>query len=464
MRCAHSPLQSLNNAWKVEANKIKSVLDLVGSVESYTLQAYRDALLLSDGLRVSKEKSPNNPPFSVNVLEHLKAPETFTSWIIRHLFAYMYEGRHPFFVSFAETFLHRIGFKPEWIDTPIIDKDHEYKNIDILVRDKQYAVIIENKLKGADFQLNQIARYIATIRNEGYSDDQIFVVVLPKNEISNDEVRQSVWKLPVDWQSTNPKRKCRTSEYTCRCDDDKNYNHHDHCSNCEPLKELFQSRTLFIHNELSEWLLDCVANNIIRIPHEELRKQYVLTSAALQFVDFLNFLYGTRENDKYKMDIQNFLSKQLNLDGLDILDQLSLVEDKEQDAKELESQLNTLYWNKIKEYIDIIGNKYHIHLIFEENDEYYFSCKIDFEGTAVNVMLGNDQDGEGDYCQIETKQRKKIPEIIRKDFDISEELNDKDIRADCIWKYDSYTESLKRFDKVLGRLFDLKNQLAPNPT
>lgn len=59
---------------------------------------------------------------------------------------------------------------------------------------------------------------------------------------------------------------------------------------------------------------------------------------------------------------------------------------------------------------------------------------------------------------------KKIPEIIRKDFDISEELNDKDIRADCIWKYDSYTESLKRFDKVLGRLFDLKNQLAPNPT
>ena len=110
------------------------------------------------------------------------------------------------------------------------------------------------------------------------------------------------------------------------------------------------------------------------------------------------------------------------------------------------------------------GNKYHIHLIFEENDEYHFSCKIDFEGTAVNVMLGNDQDGEGDYCQIETKQRKKIPEIIRKDFDISEELNDKDIRADCIWKYDSYTESLKRFDKVLGRLFDLKNQLAPNPT
>lgn len=190
----------------------------------------------------------------------------------------------------------------------------------------------------------------------------------------------------------------------------------------------------------------------------------MLTSAALQFVDFLNFLYGTRENDKYKIDIQNFLSKQLNLDGLDILDQLSLVEDKEQDAKELESHLNTLYWNKIKEYIDIIGNKYHIHLIFEENDECYCSCKIDFEGTAVNVMLGNDQDGEGDYCQIETKQRKKIPEIIRKDFDISEELNDKDIRADCIWKYDSYTESLKRFDKVLGRLFDLKNQLAPNPT
>ena len=35
----------------------------------------------------------------------------------------------------------------DWIDTPVIDKDHEYKGIDILIRDKHYAIIIENKLK-----------------------------------------------------------------------------------------------------------------------------------------------------------------------------------------------------------------------------------------------------------------------------------------------------------------------------
>lgn len=323
-----------------EEYRIKTMLDLVGSVESNVLQSYRDILLLSEGLQECEAKSPNKPPFGLNYLEYYYSSEPMTSWIIRHLFAYTYDGHHPFFESFAKTFLTKIGFNPEMIVAPIIDKDHEYKSIDILVRDKQYAVIIENKLKGADFQLNQIARYIATMRNEGYSDEQIFVVILPKSKIYNDDIRQSVWKLPPDWQSTNPTRKCRTSDYTCWCDDGDRS--HDHCSNCEPLKELFKSRTLLIHKEFSEWLFDCVTINKIQIPDRELNKQYVLTSATLQFVDFLNLLYGTRENDKYIMDIQKFLSDQLNLSKYDIQDQLSLIEDKKRDAEDLMQRLREL--------------------------------------------------------------------------------------------------------------------------
>ncbi|MDE6612399.1 MAG: hypothetical protein K2K22_07545, partial [Muribaculaceae bacterium] len=53
-----------------------------------------------------------------------------------------------------------------------------------------------------------------------------------------------------------------------------------------------------------------------------------------------------------------------------------------------------------------------------------------------------------------------IPLDIRTDLDISEELNDKDNRDDAIWRYDSYVESLKRFDRVLGRLFNLRNIIS----
>lgn len=442
-----------------EEDKVKFLLVLVGSVESYTLQAYRDAWLLSEGLRECEEKSPNKPPFGLNYLEYYCSSEPMTSWIIRHLFAYTYDGHHPFFESFAKTFLIKIGFNPEWIDVPVIDKNHEYKNIDILVKDKQYVVIIENKIKGADFQPNQLARYIATMRAEGYSDKQIFVVVLPKHNISNDDLWESVWKLPPDWQSKKTARKCRVDDYTCWCDYEE-YKPKVHCRNCEPLRKLFQQRTMFIHKELSEWLYNCLMNSALSIPEDELRKQYVLTSAALQFVDFLNSIYNTRENDKYKMDIQKFLSDQLNLSELDIIDQISLVEDKENEAKELGSQLNALYWSKIKEYVKKISAKYQVHLIPKDNDEHHFSCSINFEGTTVKVILGNDWDGEGDYCQIETKQRIKIPEIIRNDFEISEELNDKDNRKDCIWRYDSYKESLLRFNRVLGRLLELQNKIS----
>lgn len=435
-------------------NNLIQMLNLVKSVESYTLQSYQETLILSDNLGEFKNKSPYKPPFAINYLEYYGSQEPVTSWILRHIFAYSYDGRHPFFESFVEIFLKETGFKKNWIEHPIIEKDHEYKGIDILIRDEKYAIIIENKLKGARFQLNQLARYIAKMRNEGYDDELIFVVILPKVNISEEGIIDSAWKLPSDWESTNRSRKCRVDDYSCWCDY-ADYKLTNHCKECQPLRTLFKRRSVVIHKKLSSWLYDCVVNNTISIPEYELRKQYVLTSAVLQFVDFLNYLYQIRETDKYKMDIQRFLSDNLQLNQHNIADQLSLVEEKKNDANDLVSQLNTLYWNKIKEYIAEIGKKYHIHIIPVDNNGYYFYGEVMFGGILVKVVLGNDSDGMGDYCQIETKQRRKIPAEIKNDFDISAELSDPDNRNDCIWRYDSYKECLLRFDRVLGRLLDL---------
>ena len=340
----------------------------------------------------------------------------------------------------------------DWIDTPVIDKDHEYKGIDILIRDKHYAIIIENKLKGAQFQLNQLARYIATMRKEGYSDDQIFVVVLPKDDVNNDDLYDSVWKLPKDWRSTNTSRKCRVDSYTCWCDNE-DYKRKAHCEKCESLKETFRKRTLFIHKELSEWLYNCIENNTVCMPEEELRKQYVLKSAVLQFVDFLNYLYKTRENNKYKMDINKFLSEQLKLNNLDIKEQLSMVEDTQKDVNELVEQLYSLYLLKVKEYVTYIGNKHKVHLVYDDNDGRYFHCEIKYNGKKIKLVLGYES---GDYCEINSQN--KLPELIKNDFEIAEELNDKNNDNYAIWKYDSHKESLLRFERVLERLLDIINE------
>lgn len=439
----------------VNAKKIIQTLNMVGTIESYGLQTYLETLCLSDKLQDCEEKSPNKAPFAINYLEYYDSREPVTSWILRHIFAYTYNDRHPFFESFAKYFLQRIGFNIDWIESPVINKDHEYKGIDVLIRDNQYAIIIENKLKGADFQLNQLARYIATMRLEGYSDNQIFVVVLPKDDISNNNLRDSVWNLPKDWQSTSQARKCRVDCTMCWCDCE-DYIPKKHCEKCEPLRKNFERHTLFIRKELSDWLYDIIIDNKLGIPNEEFRKQYVLISAALQFVDFLNYLYKTRENDKFKMDIQKFLSEQLKLKDFDIIKQLSLVEHKKSDVEELVSQLDSLYWSKIDEFISEIGKKYKVHVVREENADYYFHCEITMDDKSFILSLGY---VDGYYCQIEAKSRKRLPDLIINDFEISEELNEGENRNRCIWRYDTYKESLLRFDRVLGRILDIRDDM-----
>lgn len=419
-------------------NNILEAFNLVDDVKAYTLQTYQKALCLSEELNEYEAKSPYKPPFSLNFLDRNNCDEPTTSWIIRHIFAYSYydansdKVRHPFFESFAKTFLTDIGFNMDWIDAPQIIKEHEYEHIDVLVRDKRYAIIIENKLKGADFQLNQLARYIATMRNEHYSEEQIFVVVLPKDQIENDDLQPSVWKLPQDGES---------------------------------LKERFRERTLFIHEELSEWLYDCVVNNAAHIPKEELRRQYVLTSAILQFVDYLNGLYKTRENNKFDMDIQNFLSDKLELKGHTTLEQLKLVDNKKNDVDELSKQLTSLLKKKIKEYRHEIVAKYGASY----TDDIYFDANITIKGIPLIVHLAYDnENGKGYYCQLSTANETPLPDfIIKNSYIYHDELSDDEGWEDRIQKYNNdkdkgdllnYKESLLRFDRVMGRLLDLKRE------
>lgn len=432
-------------------NNIFETLNLVDDVEVYTLQTYQKVLRLSEDLNECEERSPYRSPFSLNFLERYNCDEPTTSWIIRHIFAYSYYDansnklRHPFFESFAKTFLTDIGFKMDWIDAPKIIKEHEYEHIDVLVRDKKYAIIIENKLKGADFQLNQLARYIATMRNEHYSDEQIFVVVLPKDQVENDGLRPSVWKLPQDWNSP----KCRNADNTCWCDNE-GYERNEHCNQCESLMECFRERTLFIHKELSEWLYDCAENNATRIPEEELRRQYVLTSAILQFVDFLNELYQTRENNKFNMDIQNFLSDKLGLKGHTALDQLSIVIDKIDAVNELQSQLVSLRKVIFKNYIQ---HKYNVKVkIYPNNDE--VEGYVEYGDKKLRLLVA--YYSHSFYCQLE--EMTGLPKNILESKYISNELDDPKGDECRIWKYDDYKESLQRFDKILGKLLEMKRE------
>lgn len=143
-------------------------------------------------------------------------------------------------------------------------------------------------------------------REEGYADEQIFVIVLPQS--ANVDLPESVWNLPENSE-------CRDNDNMFRCDKE-DFKPKPHCKKCDRLKERFKDRTLFIHKELSEWLYDSVEKNEINTPKEELR-----------------------------------------LNGKSLLDQLSVVETKKQEVEELEQQLNDLQRAITKEYLDVILRK-----------------------------------------------------------------------------------------------------------
>lgn len=82
--------------------------------------------------------------------------------------------------SFCHQFLEVSGFDCNNISEPEIIAESN-GHIDIRITEEgKYAIIIENKLKGADFQRNQLARYIKTIKEEGFKNEQIYIVILPQ--------------------------------------------------------------------------------------------------------------------------------------------------------------------------------------------------------------------------------------------------------------------------------------------
>lgn len=265
---------------------------------------FKNLLNLSEDVQELIRSSSNRPITEMNFIEFFNPSEPDTSCMFQMLFLYRAKDRdYQIFKSFAERFLAPLGFEVSRIKQPEILR--EYKHIDLLVKeDSKYAVIFENKLKGACFQRNQLARYIQTIRNQGFKDEEIFIVLFPQSPAFKIQwIEKSVWRFPSDGlKTTNGQRKCRWSS-SCWCDDHNvilNQREKTHCAKCDTrIYQTFLARTLVITKELSQWMMDTEADI-------EPRERNV-RSALLQFGDYLNYLYNNRLNVLMKKEIDEFV-------------------------------------------------------------------------------------------------------------------------------------------------------------
>ena len=122
-------------------------------------------------------------PYGANVIDELHANENAHSRILRLLLAYKGSNNYTVYASFLRLMAnHCIAFQNMEVVSP------EFKNeegrIDVLIKESlskiPFAVIIENKVRDAVDQDEQIQKYLEKMMTE-FSSDRIFVIYLTKD-------------------------------------------------------------------------------------------------------------------------------------------------------------------------------------------------------------------------------------------------------------------------------------------
>lgn len=366
-------------------------------------------------------------PYHINVIDELHANENAISRILSGLLQYNENGDYILLKSFVGYFFKNSNIQ---VDNPIITA--EKLRIDLLVREKgKYAIIFENKIYDAALQKNQLARYIQKMRGEGFKDKDIYVVFLPPYEYEPNI---------CSWQE--PKSICENCKDVSLCK----------INSAPILREQFKDRyyNVTFRNDIINWLKDEVVSNCKQ-------KELYLYSAVIQYLDYLEGYFNIRTNNiEMNMDLQDFISKELEFNGKDDYQQLDVLSKKADEITALLNQMESLK--------DIIRGKIREQWKTRARLEYKELNPLE-QGNIVDVTVGTiggkkvialiGREGKQLYCQVQFEKEKSSITNTRL-------MELKDILPDNhetqIWKFFEpfvYEGVYEYFTKVVERCKDL---------
>ncbi|MBP1641314.1 MAG: hypothetical protein H6Q17_2897 [Bacteroidetes bacterium] len=205
-------------------------------------------------------KEKDKLPYHINVIDLLHANENAHSRILMKLLQFNKHGQFEILQSFLDYFSFDLK-----IENPTITAEKD--RIDLLVDDKKFAVIIENKIHGATDQHEQIKRYIESVSTR-HPKEHIYVLYLIRDE--GKDVEAQSW-----------------GEY----------------------KQSFAERFRIVsyRDDILPWLKDTV------MPECRTKDVYLL-SAIEQYIDHLDGLFNTRKiHTKMNEQLQNYIRKEIGL-------------------------------------------------------------------------------------------------------------------------------------------------------
>lgn len=213
----------------------------------------------------------------VNLIDIIGANENAHSRILAGLFNTQHNGKYEILQSFIDRFFIDEHFNnkiPHEVKNPCITNEEHH--IDLLVKDEDYAIIFENKVRDAKDQKHQIASYIRDVRRKHqYKDEQIFVVYLPSEE--DHEPNNCSW-TPYGEGTIYPQCKgCDGSKCDIELSDDR-------------YKAGFKDR--YFNVPYNPSIIDWLENDVL--PECRLSDD-LLVAALKQYIDFLKGEFNIRE-------------------------------------------------------------------------------------------------------------------------------------------------------------------------
>lgn len=368
----------------MEYKKVLQGFKLLIEYRETKLANFDRLLKLAHLLQSFIQDSPYCPAYNGSLLDIIGGiRETLTSQIIANILQYQNKnGKYILLESFIKKF---VG--PEiQVLKPIISAERE--RLDVSIKDRRYAIVIENKLKNAHFQRNQLARYIAKLKND-YDENDIYLVIMP--QFNSTPIPNSAGRLPHDWMKSNENRKCGINRYECWCDQNKILNEEQHawCAKCDvKIFERLQNNTVKLHNDYAEWLIDEAGT----LPSN----QWPLKTCMMQFAYYLKGLYKTRFSNKLNMAIIEFLKEKLlskeslNENFESIKETIIEVDQLKESIYRLKGQvaieLVKKWENELKkEFPNIVSN-------LDENGTYSFGLLV--QGLWIGCCSGNIDDND----------------------------------------------------------------------
>ena len=236
-------------------------------------------------LNLAKEISEiinRNRVYNANIITELHANENAHSRILRMFLQYD-DGKkkYPILGKFLDIPKVKQVFGNKEFKSPVFSNEQE--RIDVLIEEPgSFAVIVENKIKGATDQERQLERYIESVNGHDISYDNIYAIYLTDN-------------------GEKIVGECSLTEKA------KNYlGYNDEC-------DMGRFVPMNYRYDILPWLEKEVLPNCIE-------KEELLISALKQYIDYLKCMFGIIENEEQKILIMEKLKKEIgiNAEELDI--------------------------------------------------------------------------------------------------------------------------------------------------